>query len=172
MNYTAPPYTFWVLLSIGLVVAIYLTYREFHRQKTGEAETATYIYDAEMGEHITQVRNALKEWKEQLQSLVRKRNLKNLDAVRNNTIEFEYAQQHCPSLRGVYPHLLIYAGFYENDLGKLRSKQEVKRSRELLRGKINLVIKAIDKSLKSHEYTKKSCDGCPRNIIEQSSATF
>ena len=84
--------------------------------------------------------------------------------MRNDTIEFQYAQQHCPSLKGMHSKLLISAGLYENDL-RLRSKQEIKKSKEWLRGKIKSVIEAIDKSLKSYEYTKNPCGGCPQDII-------
>lgn len=133
-----------------------------------ENKTATHIYDADMGEHIAQVKDVLEEWKKQLQSLYKDKKLKKLDAVKNDTIEFQYAEQHCPSLKGIYSQLLISTGLYENDLGRLKSKQEIRKSKEWVRGKIKTVIEAIDKSLKSYEYTKNSCGGCPQNITGMS----
>jgi hypothetical protein len=130
-----------------------------------EGQGATQIYDMEMGEHITQIKDVLKAWRGQLQSLADKRNPKDIDAVRNDTIEFQYARQHCPSLGRIYPEFLIYVGLWENDTKKLESKQEIKKSRGYLRDRIKSVIGAIDKSLKSHEYTKNRCGGCPQNII-------
>lgn len=160
----------WLLLVVVFVlavgVALYGFYPSFKRRDMESRQLpAGQLYELELGGHLTQVKDTLITMKKDFEKIAKDRKLSKLLLAVNDTEEFKYVKQHCPSIDTGYTGYLLSVGLLENGLKVLisnnASKEDIKEQRELIRSKICEFIGLIDKSILTNEYLKNQCYCCP-----------
>ncbi|MGD0355802.1 MAG: hypothetical protein ABSB31_10290 [Dehalococcoidia bacterium] len=170
----------WLIVSLGLIATLAVIYVAFRVYKISpKVMTATQLYDLEMGKHRSTIERVLATWKKQLHALSKKDRLKYDDFALEIERDgyFRFALTHCPSLNNEYATFLIGIGLYQQkfkQLEELKKKQqstqkietEIKNDRSPFERRIKSQIELIDKSLRSLEYEKNRCPGCPTNMAK------
>lgn len=145
--------------------------------KEKQKETASQIHNEAMGEHITRIVELLNIWKEQLSLMIEKTELDEIGAEIEKESDFYTILEHCPSVNKKNTELRLSRVICEAKLNPISlvkgkeikrraSKQEIAEDKSWLNEKMQLVVDAIEKSLKSSEYTKTRCDWCPRDMLQ------
>ena len=145
---------------------IFLMIRAYSR-KPFKDMPATQLYDIEQGKHISLIKGNLISWGERLEALLKGNNL-NLYPAMNDTQEFIFARQHCPSIDGYYSGWLISIGITEyilNDMvAKKANHQDIAEQREIIRTRLKEMVKLINTSITTNEYLRNHCYYCPKKL--------
>lgn len=137
--------------------------------------TNSQIQDVEMGKHRIRIVELLNIWKEQLSLMIKRTELEDFVANIESDNEFRAILWHCPSVNKKYIELGLARAVCKAKLNPISvvngeeikrraSKQEVAEDKRWLNGKMQSVVKAIEDSLKSNEYTGTRCDWCPQDM--------
>ena len=137
--------------------------------------TSSQIQDVEMGKHRIRIVELLNIWKEQLSLMIKRTELEDFVANIESDNEFRAILWHCPSVNKKYIELGLARAVCKAKLNPISvvngeeikrraSKQEVAEDKRWLNGKMQSVVKAIEDSLKSNEYTGTRCDWCPQDM--------
>ena len=155
--------------SLGYGIQPIITARD--KQKA----TNSQIQDVEMGKHRTRIVELLNIWKEQLSLMIKRTELEDFVANIESDNEFRAILRHCPSVNRKYNELGLARAVCEAKLNPISvvngeeikrraSKQEVAKDKRWLNEKMQSVVKAIEDSLKSNEYTRTRCGWCPQDM--------
>jgi len=147
-----------------------------------QIETASQIFDSDMGKHITKIKNVLETWKQQLCEMLNQEKLAELqtgiEIEMINKNDFAYFLMHCPSLDKKYDglraqralfkaHMNPYIEIQGKVVRSIASKEDVDKQRKYLNEKMQSLIEAINHSLlTSNEYSKRRCPFCPNDMTK------
>jgi hypothetical protein len=146
-------------------------------------ETASQIFNGDMGKHITKIKNVLEIWKQQLSKMIRRRKLVELrtdiEIKMANKNDFWYFLTHCPSVEKEYEELRARREIYTMHLNpfvihedgkEIRTepkKEHIAEQRNYLNEAMQSLIETIDHSLSmSNEYSKRRCPFCPNDMTK------
>ncbi len=148
---------------------------EVSGQVPRKEETASQMHDQTMGKHRTRIVELLNTWKEQLSLMIKSDKLDEIVAIIENDEEFRAILDHCPSVKGKYNSLGIQRVQFKMHLNPKAlvkgeviphkaTEKEIAKNKKFLDEKMRVVIKAIERCLKSNEYTQTKCDWCPKDM--------
>lgn len=182
-------WVYWITIPVGIImfgIAIWAVKsgKPFEdKQSPVQTETASQIFDSDLGRHINKIKKVLGTWKQQLSKMIRQRKLVELrtdiEIKMANKNDFWYFLTHCPSVEKEYEELRARREIYTMHLNpfvihedgkEIRTepkKEHIAEQRKYLNEAMQSLIKTIDHSLSmSYEYSKRRCPFCPSDMTK------